>query len=282
MSSKTSFKSKKSGKKFSDFCFVVLFLFSFRIFSQQTDLITIQGKALNSEDKTIIPNLIITLEISKTSYITTKTDSNGYFKFNISKGLFNYADIVCEQSLYVRTPTAPKGFFPPKKTFINNDSIKEQYIIFIQPVGGCFPEFFIFPFQFEKETIVLLDSAFIYDQYRINKDFYINSIYQLQSYYQILIDNPTLKVEISGHCSSDENNPEELSKYRAELIKQILVSKGINRERLIEKGWGIRKLKIEDKEISKAKTKSEQELLRQINRRVSLKITGWDYDNTKH
>ena len=63
---------------------------------------------------------------------------------------------------------------------------------------------------------------------------------EIQKLYDLLLQNPTLKVEISGHTDNvgnDETNL-KLSQDRANVVVQVLISKGIPAARLIAKGYG--------------------------------------------
>ena len=128
---------------------------------------------------------------------------------------------------------------------------------------------------FKKNEAIPLDSIQEYDYE--GKISYLKMSTEISSIVKMLADNPNIILELSAHCSSDEKNPTELSKQRAEKVQQMLIIKGIDKERLVPKGWGVSKLKITDIQIAKAKTKEEKEALHQINRRVVFKILSWDY-----
>jgi outer membrane protein OmpA-like peptidoglycan-associated protein len=185
MNNNTSLKSIKSGKKFSDFCFVVLFIIS-------------------------------------------------------CAGFANH-----------------------------NDSINNKNIVLLTPPE--FVEIRLPSFQFKKNSTDVLDSMIYYD------NVYTKTLDDINTLYKIMIDNPSITFELKGHCSADEKNPDELSLQRAEKIKQLLIEKGIETDRIATKGFGIKKLKITSQQILKAKTKQEKENLNQINRRVIVNILGWDY-----
>ncbi len=89
----------------------------------------------------------------------------------------------------------------------------------------------------------------------------------LDSIAQMLLENPTVKVEIAGH--TDTRGPFtynlRLSQARAESVRRYLISKGVEPERLIAKGYG------ESRPIIKhARTEAEH----QQNRRVEFRILG--------
>jgi outer membrane protein OmpA-like peptidoglycan-associated protein len=68
----------------------------------------------------------------------------------------------------------------------------------------------------------------------------VNGLAELQQLVQVLQDNPTLKVEISGH-TDNTGNPKDnltLSTNRAKAIVDYLMGKGIDHTRLSYKGYG--------------------------------------------
>jgi outer membrane protein OmpA-like peptidoglycan-associated protein len=90
------------------------------------------------------------------------------------------------------------------------------------------------------------------------------SYLELDRLYKYLNDNPEINVEISGH--TDNVGTEEynitLSYARANAVKEYLVSKGINLNRIVSKGYG----------KSKPVATNETDEGRQLNRRVEFKI----------
>ena len=95
--------------------------------------------------------------------------------------------------------------------------------------------------------------------------------------FQFLNENPTIVIELQGHCDSREKNPKTLSLQRAGYLQQALTNKGIDKERILIKGWGAKKLLVKGNVILKATTKEEKEKLHLQNRRVVLRIINWDY-----
>ena len=57
---------------------------------------------------------------------------------------------------------------------------------------------------------------------------------------KIMVDNPTLKIEISGHTDNvgDDNYNQNLSEKRAKSVVDALVASGIGTSRLVYKGYG--------------------------------------------
>lgn len=83
---------------------------------------------------------------------------------------------------------------------------------------------------------------------------------------QLLTDNPTIKVEISGHTDNTGKEPEnlKLSNARAKAVVDFLISKNIAASRLTYKGYG------SSKPIADNKTETGKAM----NRRTECKIIG--------
>ena len=88
---------------------------------------------------------------------------------------------------------------------------------------------------------------------------------ELDKLVQILVDNPTIKIELGSHTDSraTEVYNQRLSQRRAESAVNYIVSKGIDKARISAKGYGESELLIKN-----AKTEDEH----QTNRRTEFKI----------
>ncbi|HSZ72768.1 MAG TPA: OmpA family protein, partial [Cytophagaceae bacterium] len=87
---------------------------------------------------------------------------------------------------------------------------------------------------------------------------------ELERVIELLNTNPTMTVEISAHTDdkgSDEYNA-KLSQHRAESVVRFLTQKGINKERMLAKGYG----------ESTPSVPNDTEENRAKNRRVEFKI----------
>ncbi len=92
------------------------------------------------------------------------------------------------------------------------------------------------------------------------------SLTELDKLLQLLTDNPTVHVEISGHTDnigSDADNM-KLSANRAKAVADYLISKGIGADRLTWKGYGASK-PIADNATEEGRAK---------NRRTEFTVTG--------
>jgi outer membrane protein OmpA-like peptidoglycan-associated protein len=120
------------------------------------------------------------------------------------------------------------------------------------------------------EAIVLRNIFFDLDKATLRPA----STAELERLLKLMTDNPTLKIEISGHTDSQGDNAynKKLSENRAKAVVDYLIGKGIPTSRLVFAGYGEEKLIVTDAEITKMKTKTEREEAHQQNRRTEFKI----------
>ena len=91
---------------------------------------------------------------------------------------------------------------------------------------------------------------------------------------KLLVENPTIKIELSAHTDSRGGNSynEKLSQRRAQSCVDYLITKGIDTGRLVSKGYGETMLIKTDADIAKLKFEDEKEAAHQENRRTEFKI----------
>jgi outer membrane protein OmpA-like peptidoglycan-associated protein len=100
----------------------------------------------------------------------------------------------------------------------------------------------------ELNQKVVLQSAKQGSQMTLNNIFFesasdvlsTDSYLELNKLYKILIDNPTLKIEIAGHTDNvgKEQDNQLLSERRALAVKNFMIQKGIAANRMVSKGYG--------------------------------------------
>jgi outer membrane protein OmpA-like peptidoglycan-associated protein/Tol biopolymer transport system component len=120
------------------------------------------------------------------------------------------------------------------------------------------------------QTIVLRNIFFDLDKYTLRPE----SVNELERLIKLLNENPTMKIEISGHTDtrgSAEHN-QELSQNRAKAVVDYLIAHGIDASRLTFAGYGETKTLISDEAIAKMTSSSEKEEAHQQNRRTEFKI----------
>ncbi len=89
---------------------------------------------------------------------------------------------------------------------------------------------------------------------------------ELDKIVQLLNDNPTLKIQISGHTDNVGKPADNLalSNNRAKTVVSYLINKGISPQRLSYKGFG------ETQPVADNKTEEG----RAKNRRTEMKVIG--------
>jgi OmpA-OmpF porin, OOP family len=88
----------------------------------------------------------------------------------------------------------------------------------------------------EGSTAILQNIFFDFDKYELKE----KSLTELEKVERFLRENPTVKVEISGHTDNDGTLAYnmQLSQKRARAVYDHLVSRGISANRLLAKGYG--------------------------------------------
>ncbi len=212
------------------------------------------------EEKTHFPlsNATIRLIGTDGSNVTIQTDSLGYYLIdsNHFSAKINYL-ISAKRSLQPiyfesdREPITP-NFNMSLDTLTKNFALTEE----IAEHCTRFPIV-----QFPENSFAFSDGA---------KD-------SLSYLYKWLLNNPTVIIQIDGHCDKKEKNPLELSQARAMACRDYFISKGIDSARLAVKGWGSTRPIIQQKQIRKVKKQAEKDSLSQLNRRIEFEILRWDY-----
>lgn len=112
----------------------------------------------------------------------------------------------------------------------------------------------------EGSTAVLENIFFDFDKYDLKE----NSLVELQKVERFLIENPAIRVEISGHTDNSGTlvYNKQLSQKRAFAVYKYFVDRGISPSRLIAKGYGSER-PIADNQSESGK---------QQNRRIEFKL----------
>ena len=220
----------------------------------------LQGNVYDKETQAPIPNAFVRVAGTDGSSFQTMTDENGGFYFAESgEGRYINPDVT-----YSIVVSKGEDYLVAKDQITTVDLKESTTFIkefFLQPVSVeaiSFPEV-----QYELDKARLLPNS---------KD-------SLDYLYQILIDNPTIIIELQAHTdsrASDEYNL-DLSQRRAQSCVDYLISKGIDPARLVPKGYGETRLRISDEQIAKMQTEAEKEAAHQKNRRTEFKVISFDY-----
>jgi outer membrane protein OmpA-like peptidoglycan-associated protein len=145
-----------------------------------------------------------------------------------------------------------KGYQLFSKNYsLTENKEKELFIeVPMQPIGKA------------GTTFVLENVFFDTDSYALKQE----SKAELDRLFNILQENPTIKIEVGGHTDSDGDDAhnQKLSENRAKSVVDYLLNKGISKERLSHKGYGETKpVAPNDTPQNKAK-----------NRRTEVKVVG--------
>jgi len=119
--------------------------------------------------------------------------------------------------------------------------------------------------------MVLNNLFFDYNKSTLRKE----SKVELERLYHFMQENKGLKFEVAGHTDSKGNGAVnlKLSKLRAESVINYLIKKGIDKKRLIAKGYG-ETMPVADNNLPNGKPNLKG---MQMNRRVELKILDSQY-----
>jgi outer membrane protein OmpA-like peptidoglycan-associated protein len=151
-----------------------------------------------------------------------------------------------------------------------------QYILDIRKEGYLYhSEPFIIPALNDKQII---DQLVLLNKIEVNQSIILKNIFfdtgkstlkpesmsEINRVYKLMIDNPTMEIEISGHTDNQGSEAinKKLSLARANVVVQALVSNGISPSRLTSAGYGFDK-PIESNATAEGRAK---------NRRTEFKV----------
>jgi len=199
----------------------------------------ILGNIYDSETKLPIYNANISITNSSTNKLLNiiNSISNGYYDYAI-RGVYKF-----------NISVSAKGYYYLSENIdFTNDILKKDFK----------KDFYLVPLKLNSSFV--LSITFDNDKYDIRP----SAIPELNKVVNLLKENSDLTVEISAHTDSLGSilHNQELSNNRAKSVVDYLVSKGINKNRLIAKGYGSKFPKYpNDTEANMSK-----------NRRVEFKI----------
>jgi outer membrane protein OmpA-like peptidoglycan-associated protein len=134
-----------------------------------------------------------------------------------------------------------------------------------QPNGILRNDFRLFPLK--VNTVVRLENIlYDYSKWDIRPD----AALELDKLVETLRDNPSVRIELSSHtdCRGKETYNMTLSQKRAKSAVDYVISRGIDRTRVVSKGYG----KTKPTESCACEKCSEEQ--HQRNRRTEFKVLG--------
>jgi len=156
---------------------------------------------------------------------------------------------------------------------------KDGYYTLTQVVEAIPPEGAIRDFYFSKivvgKAIRIENIYFDFDKSDIRPD----AAVELDKIVKLLIDNPTIKIEIGSHtdCRGSKAYNEALSARRAKSSVAYIISQGIDKSRITSRGYGENMMLIYCPCEGALQSDCTEEQ-HQYNRRTEFKVTGFVKD----
>ncbi|SOE20576.1 Tetratricopeptide repeat-containing protein [Spirosomataceae bacterium TFI 002] len=195
------------------------------------------------------------------------------------------------EELFAEVNASEKGLYGPLKLEEDTDYLliveKEGFLKGRQSFtmyGRSIPQILLRQ-AFTDTTFIsnlVMDKAFVGKTFKLENILYdfnkfdirTDAALELDKLVQILLDNPTIKIELGSHTDSRGTAVynQRLSQQRAESAVNYIVSRGISRSRITAQGYG-------EEELIEEAARTEEE--HQINRRTEFKITGFDAEKVE-
>jgi len=215
------------------------------VFSVKREYLTVKGIILDCNTQKPLADVKVSLTDSVET-LTTVTDASGAYSFKVNSN----------RKLKI---TAEKDKYFSKVLNFSRDEIANKDTLFS-------PEICLIPYEIDK-PIVLKDVLYEFDKATLTED----SKGKLDYLYTIMIDNPSIEIELSAHTDSKGSDVYnlDLSNRRAKSCVDYLVSKGISIARMTSKGYG-KTRPVAPNELSNGK---DNPAGRALNRRTEFKVT---------
>jgi peptidoglycan-associated lipoprotein len=123
--------------------------------------------------------------------------------------------------------------------------------------------------------------------------YYPEFVDTLDKIVKVLKENPTMRVELGAHTDArgDAKNNDTLAACRAREVVKYIISKGIETERLVAKGYGEREPRVMEKDmegftkgqvldekfIASLSKEEDRERAHKLNRRVTMKKIDYNF-----
>ncbi|MES2828617.1 MAG: OmpA family protein [Bacteroidota bacterium] len=215
------------------------------VFYVKKEFLSVRGTLLDCATLKPIKNATVTLADSLEKIHIT-TDESGKYNFKISTN----------RKLKL---SAGKEKYFTKVLNLNYDDLAKSDTLYSAEI--CLAAFEV------DKPIVLKDIFYEFDK----ADLTANSKVKLDHLYGIMIDNPSLEIELSAH--TDSKGPEiynqDLSERRARSCVEYLISKGIPEARMVSKGYG-ETMPVASNTLKNGKDNPSG---RAVNRRTEFKVT---------
>jgi peptidoglycan-associated lipoprotein len=191
--------------------------------------LTIKGRVRDQDTKEPLAGATVILTGSDGSTATIKADSEGNFEFG-KKGTGRYVTKGVNYTMEFAHEKEGKFWLKKKsKRTTVGDYCNETFYEDIELLCavGCKP-------------IVMPEVQYIFAKAELLINEEVNSGDSLLFLYNVMIDNPTIRVQLEAHtdCRGSDVANQDLSQRRAQTCVDYLIGKGIDRSRLVAKGFG--------------------------------------------
>jgi len=250
--------------------------------AQSDSIFHIEGHVIDNRDQLPVENTLVFLETDLCDTCIAISDSNGYFQFNYIQPNFSWGKLRVNSSQQTHKKGEGCSCYLADheiKTFSKPDgnTILAGNFTLERTYHCCDPPPIIFHFRKNESTPT--------PRYRegmtTGDSLHVLPMQIIHRIFVMLIENPTIIIELNGHCDPAEANKEQLSHVRVEYVKAELVKLGVEPDRIMIAAHADHRLLVKPDRVKLAKTKQEQEELRSQNRRISVRILSWDYGTNK-
>lgn len=215
------------------------------IFHVKREYLVVTGTLLDCNSSKPLKDAVVTISDSVQQFKFTTDEMGRYtFKLNSNRGF---------------KLNAEKDKYFSKAISFSYEQLAQKDTLFS-------PELCLIPYEIDK-PIVLKDVLYEFNKADLTED----SKGKLDHLYAIMVDNPTIEIELSAHTDSKGKDIYnlDLSNRRAKSCVDYLIGKGIAVNRMTSKGYGETR-PIAPNELPNGKDNPEG---RALNRRTEFKVT---------
>ena len=215
------------------------------VFSIKREYLNVKGIILDCNTLKPLANAKVSLADSLQT-LTVTTDESGAYSFKINSN----------RKLKI---TAEKDKYFTKILNFTHEEIAKRDTLFS-------PDICLIPYEMDK-PIVLKDVLYEFDKATLTED----SKGKLDYLYTIMVDNPSIEIELSAHTDSKGSDVYnlDLSNRRAKACVDYLISKGVSISRMTSRGYGETK-PVAPNTLANGK---DNPAGRALNRRTEFKVT---------
>lgn len=237
----------------------------------------LEGTVTDVETKEGLGGVVVKLVGTDGSTGETTTDPTGHYEFETRENEDRYILANTSYTIEVSTPE-PAVCSESKEKHRYLAAKGQETTVGLEESVAFVHDFALVCADCEKDIkmpLVLYDLGKWFLQ--VNDS--VNSKDSLEYLYDILVENPTIIIELAAHTDSRGNDKanQVLSQKRAQTCVSYLIERGIAAERMVPVGYGETKLLVSDAEINALPTNEEREVAHQKNRRTVFRVLSWDY-----